>query len=274
MRFFLQTLVLLCIVGFTSLRLAAQEADSAWIIEWERYVEEPDGTKDTAVIPLTMWLEGEYGRLIVNDDRYITLNRDSVFVMDMYEKLYTGGLIKNRDLIHLMKLDIARHRNVAPPMVIQETRVTETLMGYETNLLLVDLVANKLYTPLKQQLFVTNQLPLQKPLLRTMYNATGFVDSDISIDYFALGDTLTNRGLVSLLSKVRVNLPVNKAGWLVTELVNIKRVPVASGFFRPPSDYKYYQLVMPTEEEVWMARGMKMPGGPREERSQEHGSMK
>lgn len=265
MRLFLFTIALLCGAAVFSLPAFAQKADSAWFIKWERYVEEPDGTKDeSSVIETTMWLNEDYGRLLVNSDRYITLTRDSVFVMDIYGKSYTTGLIKDRDLIHLMKLDIARHRNAGPPMLIQETSVMRTIMGYQTTQWIVDMVGNSKYTPLRQILFVTDQLPIPDSLLRTWYNATAFVDSDLSIDYFPLTDTLRDRGVVSLLSKLRVNLPANKAGWLTTELTSLERVAVAPGFFRPPPDYNYYKLIMPTPEEVWMARGMKMPGGAKD----------
>lgn len=263
MRFFLHLTALTFAAILSSLPAAAQQGDSAWFIKWERYIEAPDGTKDTATtLPITMWLNEEYGRLIVNDDRYITLTHDSVYIMDMYEKLYTGGLIKNRDLIHLMKVDIARHRNVAPPMLIQDTRIKKEILGYETAQLIVDLVGNSKFTPLRQLVFVTDQLPLEEALLRTWYNATAFVDSDLSIDFFTLGDSLYQRGVAPMLTKLRVNLPMNQAGWITTEMVKLERVVVPPGFFHPPPDFKRYDLIMPTEEEIWMARGMKMPGGP------------
>lgn len=263
MRFIAHVIPIIFFLTVAPSIMVAQETDSAWFIKWERRIEQPDGTLDSELLgEVTMWLSEDRGRMYINDDRYITLTRDSVYVIDILNTHYTRGLIKNRDLIHVKK-DFTRLRRAAPPYTIQESLIRKTIRGYETTQLTIDVVANHKFLPLRQLAFVTDQLPLPDSLLPMFYNAIAFVEVDVSIDFFAITDSLRERGVIPLLTKLRANVPMNTAGWITTELVTMERVAVPEGFFLPPKDYSYYELELPTEEEIWMARAIPMPGGPR-----------
>lgn len=247
------------------LTLAAQDVDTVWYTEWYRYNGPYKGDKEYSPSQIRVWQDGFRTMIKMDNDRYVSIIRDSLYTIDTFHTSYTDGPMNLRDLMWFTETGI-RHRKTAPPLSIERTGKYEEVKNYDTEEWRVRMVMNKLLKPVYQELLVTDQLPLPDSLLRNFYMAQSFIEAGVFTDWLDLADTLVEAKVIPLETRWHSEIPSETPVWFTTKLVKMELTTVPKDFFLPPPGYTYNPPMLPPDpdEYLWMQRMIPMPGGPRE----------
>ena len=265
---FFSTLLLCTLLGGP--RAAAQTADSVWYMEWKRYYADVNGGRQD-IPPLQIWFDNDraYIPVDVANQVYFTIARDSVYMMDSFNKVFSVGPVTNVDMTWLTNQEMTWKRRRTPGVSFTPLQQGKSIMGITGWKTTATIRANA--SPVLQQVHLEmllaqeEELPVPTPALLNMLTAYTISQTDFSVDYMEVIDTLKNRGMIPLMTVIAPQDPSkrDKFSLMTTELVRVERRAVEPGFFLPPPDHTGMILESPTEAERWMLTAIPMPGGPR-----------
>ena len=255
-------LVLLFFVSLNS--ITAQTIDSVWYLEWEQVVEGRRGEIYQAP-PLKMWLTEGRARVEVSDEEYLTIVGDSVNIIDTYYKEYAVGPTDQLDMTWLVILGFQWKRYQLPGVVFAQSNRQKTIAGIPGRGMSVELRAGKLMQPVRLDMLVgfMDDVPVPDAELDQLHTAFMAANTDKSIDFAEISDTLRARRLIPLSTAMVSQVRNDTNGIFKTKLHQIERIGVSSNFFDPPQDYEGRVMRVPTAAERWELTAIPLPGGSR-----------
>ncbi|MCE2502877.1 MAG: hypothetical protein J4G05_02285 [Chlorobi bacterium] len=257
--------VLLFLLLFVALNSAtAQIPDSAWYLEWEQVLEGRSGGLFQGP-PFQMWIGDGRARVKLDDEQYFTIIGDTINIVDTYAKAYSKGPVDQLDMAWITMLDFLWKMRRAPGVTYTLSNRREEVAGIPGRGMSVTLKGSKLMQPMRMDMLVglVDDLPIPDSEFNMFYIAFTASNTDKSVDFVEISDTLKAQGLFPLSTSIISLVPNDTSAIFKTKLSRIERVAVPVDFFSPPHEYKGNVLRSPTEAERWELTAIPLPGGPR-----------
>ncbi len=120
MRTAIYSIITLAILISTAIPLSAQpEKDSVWYAEWYRYSGPYMGEHYNQSY-VKVWLDGDRTLVRLENDRYVSAFKDSLYIIDTFHTAYTSGPLRMRELMWADE-KVVRHRKTVPPFSVNRT---------------------------------------------------------------------------------------------------------------------------------------------------------
>ncbi|MGE3800893.1 MAG: hypothetical protein AB7H80_07725 [Candidatus Kapaibacterium sp.] len=254
---------------FSAMGATAQTADTVWYMEWARFLEGRDGDRFDYP-PMKVWFDADRAYVQTDDEKYFTIVNDSIYLMSKFFKNYSFGPIRDADMSWITNLELTWKRRRGPSVSLEVTNRQQTvlnILGREINTI-IKVNANQFLQPVRLNMFVAQEedLPIPTSNLSSLYRAFALAQTDFSIDYVEVNDSLKSRGLVPLTTAILSLNPKDTFAIVKSELTRIERVAVSKDFFFPPTDFEGLKMDSPTEAQRWELTAIPLPGGPRKKR--------